>query len=208
MQPRNASTPRPVYAKVKAAADLTAITADVVAFHIQGSTRAAVGGTAAAHIANGLWVYTPTQGETNYTKFAVEFYHIDAEGLGPVVEVLTVSDDFFEYLIEEEAIATDEEIEAKIRDGVGMANADLDVQLAAILAAALAGGGGGGGGSGDATLANQEAILGLLLKFACPVIGLSAHAQEPVEEYRHGTKTMFVEADSAGNRTSVTFVDD
>lgn len=90
MYPKNAATPRPIYAKVTNASDGSPITSGVVAYHIQASTRAAVAGTAAAAIGtSGLWVYTPTTAETNYDAFAIEFYHADAVCDGPVVEVIT-----------------------------------------------------------------------------------------------------------------------
>ncbi len=89
MYPKNTSSPRRIYAKVVSATDGSPLTADVVAYHIQADTRGAVGGTAAAHIANGLWGYTPTQPETDYDAFAIEFYHTGAVADGPVVEVVT-----------------------------------------------------------------------------------------------------------------------
>jgi hypothetical protein len=92
MYPKNAASPRCIYAKVVSAADGSPITTGVTAFHVQASTRGAVGGTAAAHIAYGLWGYTPTQAETNYDTFAIEFYHADAVGDGPVVQVVTGAD--------------------------------------------------------------------------------------------------------------------
>lgn len=36
-----------------------------------------------------MWEYTPTQGETDVTGFAVEFYHTDAVGDGPAITVAT-----------------------------------------------------------------------------------------------------------------------
>lgn len=89
MYEKNASSPPPIYAKVTNAATGAPIITGVVAYHVQGSTRAAVGGTAAEHIENGLWTYTPTTAETNYTSFAIEFYHADAVADGPVVQVVT-----------------------------------------------------------------------------------------------------------------------
>jgi len=89
MYPKNASSPRAIYATVVNASNGAPIDSGVVAYHIHGDTRSAVGGTAAAHIANGKWVYTPTQPETNYDAFAIEFYHASAVGDGPIVEVVT-----------------------------------------------------------------------------------------------------------------------
>ena len=86
---KNTASPHAIYAKVVNATDGAPITTGVVAFHVQGTTRAAVGGDVAAHIANGLWTYTPTQPETNYATFAIEFYHADAVGDGPLVQVVT-----------------------------------------------------------------------------------------------------------------------
>ena len=73
------------------ATDGSAITAGVVAFHITGTTRAAVTGDVAAHVAgsSGVWTYTPTTAETDYDEFAIEFYHADAVAGGPMVQVVT-----------------------------------------------------------------------------------------------------------------------
>jgi hypothetical protein len=89
MYPKNSASPPTIRAKVISATDGAPITTGVSGYHVQGTTRGAVAGTAAAHIANGLWAYTPTQAETNYTSFGIEFYHADAVGDGPVVEVVT-----------------------------------------------------------------------------------------------------------------------
>jgi hypothetical protein len=89
MYPKNTASPRPIHAKVVNATTGAPITTGVVAYHITGATRVAVGGTAAVHVANGLWTYTPTQGETNYDQFSIEFYHADAVADGPIVEVVT-----------------------------------------------------------------------------------------------------------------------
>ena len=89
MYPKNTASPRALRAKVVSAADGSPLTTGVVAYHIQGVTRAAVSGDAAAHVANGIWSYTPTQAETNYDEFAIEFYHVDAVGDGPLVSVIT-----------------------------------------------------------------------------------------------------------------------
>lgn len=88
MYPKNAASPPPLYATVVSAADGSPITADVAAYHVQGTTRGAGGGTL-THVANGKWAYTPTQAETDYAAFAIEFYHADAVGDGPVVVVVT-----------------------------------------------------------------------------------------------------------------------
>lgn len=85
---RNDSTPLPIKAKAIKASDGSAITTGVTAYHITGVTRTAGAGTL-THIANGLWSYTPTQGETNYEEFSIEFYHVDAVGSGPVVQIFT-----------------------------------------------------------------------------------------------------------------------
>ena len=59
-------------------------------FHIEGTTRTACD-NAETHVANGLWAYTPSQVETNFDAFAIEFYHADAVCDGPVVQVVTDS---------------------------------------------------------------------------------------------------------------------
>ncbi len=89
MYEKNNSSPASVYAKVVKATDGSAITSGVVAFHIRAGTRQAVAGTAATHIANGVWRYTPTQAESNYDAFAIEFYHAEAVAGGPLVEIFT-----------------------------------------------------------------------------------------------------------------------
>jgi hypothetical protein len=90
MYPQNTTSPRGLYAKVIKTTDGSGITSGVAAYHVQGTTRAAGGGTL-THIANGLWRYLPTQAEGDYTSFAVEFYHADAIAGGPVVAVVTGS---------------------------------------------------------------------------------------------------------------------
>lgn len=87
--PKNTASPRALQAKVVNATTGAQIIAGVVAFHIVGTTRVAVVGTAAEHVANGLWTYTPTQAETNYDQFSIEFYHSDAVSGGPLIEVVT-----------------------------------------------------------------------------------------------------------------------
>lgn len=87
MYAKNAASPAPIYATV-VDNDGAPITADVVVYHIQGTERVAGAGTP-THVANGKWAYVPTQAETNYDAFAVEFYHTDAVGCGPIVEVAT-----------------------------------------------------------------------------------------------------------------------
>jgi len=89
MYPKNTATPRPLYAKVANALDGAPITTGVVAYHIHGDDRNPVDGDPAEHIANGLWIYTPTRAEGNYDAFSIEFYHTDAIGHGPIVRVLT-----------------------------------------------------------------------------------------------------------------------
>lgn len=86
---KNAASPPPIYAKVVAASDGSPIAAGVAAYHVQGSTRVPAAGPAAGHLAAGLWVYTPTQQETDHAAFAIEFSHAGAVGGGPVVEVAT-----------------------------------------------------------------------------------------------------------------------
>ena len=90
MYKKNDTSPKPIKAKVVSATDGSAITTGVAAYHITGSTRTAGGGTL-THVANGLWTYTPTQTETNYDEFAIEFYHTSAVSSGPIVQVFTSS---------------------------------------------------------------------------------------------------------------------
>lgn len=85
---KNNASPLPVKAKVTNATTGAPITSGVAAYHITGVTRAAGGGTL-AHIASGDWNYIPTQAETNYDEFAIEFYHADAVCEGSIVQVLT-----------------------------------------------------------------------------------------------------------------------
>jgi len=86
--PKNTASPRAIYAKVVNASDGAPITSSVAAYHVEGTTRTS-GDNSASHVANGLWAYTPSQAETNYDAFAIEFYHADAVGDGPIVEVVT-----------------------------------------------------------------------------------------------------------------------
>jgi pyruvate/2-oxoglutarate/acetoin dehydrogenase E1 component len=87
--PKNTASPRALRAKVTKRTDGTPITSGVVAFHHAGTTRSAVAGDAAVHVGNGTWSYTPTQAETNYDEFGIEFYHEDAVAEGPQVTVVT-----------------------------------------------------------------------------------------------------------------------
>ena len=90
MYPRNEAIPPPLKAKVVKANDGSGITTGVAAYHVTGTTRAAGLGVL-THIANGQWSYAPTQAETDYTEFSVEFYHADAVAGGPVVDVVTAA---------------------------------------------------------------------------------------------------------------------
>ena len=87
---KNDTSPKPIYAILVNASDGAPITSGVTAYHIQGTTRTAGAGTL-THIANGRWAYTPTQAETNYDAFAIDFYHDDAVGKGALVEVVTAN---------------------------------------------------------------------------------------------------------------------
>lgn len=87
---KNDSSPNAIYAILVNASDGAPITSGVTAYHIQGTTRTAGAGTL-THIANGRWAYTPTQAETNYDAFAIDFYHDDAVGKGALVEVVTAN---------------------------------------------------------------------------------------------------------------------
>lgn len=89
MYPKNTAVPRPIYAKVVSAADGSPITTGVAIYHLQGTTRAAAVGDSPTHLANGIWAYTPTEAETNYDTFGIEFQHADAVGDGAVVQVVT-----------------------------------------------------------------------------------------------------------------------
>ena len=88
MYPRNTASPRTIHAKVTKASDGSPIITGVECFHIEGTTRTAAD-NAETHVANGLWAYTPSQAETNFDAFSIEFYHADAVCDGPVVEILT-----------------------------------------------------------------------------------------------------------------------
>lgn len=86
MYPKNAASPPSIKAKV-IDADGNLITSGVVAYHLAGTTRTAGAGTLT--YVSGTWDYEPTQGETNYDEFAVEYYHASAIGGGPIVHVVT-----------------------------------------------------------------------------------------------------------------------
>jgi glycerate kinase len=75
-------------AKVVATADGSPIETGVVAYHLAGKVRAAAVGDPAEHVANGIWAYEPTAGEIAYAEYGIEFYHADAVGKGPVVNVI------------------------------------------------------------------------------------------------------------------------
>lgn len=119
MYPRNASSPPSIYAKVVDASDGSAITSGVTAYHIHDGSRAEAGGTL-THLGAGGWRYVPTQAETNYATFAVEFYHSGAVSGGPMTQVVTttVYDTSFS-----------DGIAGAVRVGLGMASANLDAQL-------------------------------------------------------------------------------
>lgn len=87
---KNDSSPKPIYAILVNASDGSPITSGVAAYHIQGTTRSAGQGTL-THIANGRWAYVPTQAETNYDAFAIDFYHASAVGQGVLVEIVTAN---------------------------------------------------------------------------------------------------------------------
>jgi len=87
---KNDTPPKPIYAILVNASDGSPITTGVTAYHIQGTTRTTGQGTL-THIANGRWAYTPTQAETNYDAFAIDFYHASAVGQGALVEVVTAT---------------------------------------------------------------------------------------------------------------------
>jgi len=86
---KNASSPQPIFAKVVKASDGSAITSGVTCYHIASDGTRTTADNSPSHVANGLWRYLPSQAETNYDAFAIEFYHADAVAGGPIVEVLT-----------------------------------------------------------------------------------------------------------------------
>jgi len=85
---QNASSPEPISAKVVNSTDGAPITSGVVAYHIQGTTRT-LGAGVLTYVTNGYWSYVPTQAETNYASFSIEFYHISAVSSGPQVTIYT-----------------------------------------------------------------------------------------------------------------------
>lgn len=87
--PKNSASPPELHAKVVSAADGSAITSAVAAYVTpHGGSRGAGSGTL-AHEGNGIWSYVPTQAETNYDAFSVEFAHASAVGGGPLVHIIT-----------------------------------------------------------------------------------------------------------------------
>jgi len=83
---KNDPVPEPIKAKVIHAGTGEPITSGVVVFYLQGSTRTPGAGT--LEIVGETWNYTPTQAETNCDEFAIEFYHVNAVGNGPIVQVV------------------------------------------------------------------------------------------------------------------------
>lgn len=123
---KNDSSPKPIYAILVNASDGAPITSGVTAYHIQGTTRTAGAGTL-THIANGRWAYVPTQAETNYDAFAIDFYHASAVGQGALVEVVTATQGI--ALITEDTSAikakTDAYLDAAISSRSNHAPADV-----------------------------------------------------------------------------------
>jgi calcineurin-like phosphoesterase family protein len=125
MYKKNDPSPKPIKAKVVQASDGSGITSGVTAYHITGTSRT-TGSGSLTHIANGLWSYTPTQSETNYNEFAIEFYHADAVAGGPIVQVFTSS-----KLVSELNDIAKTDI---VSDGVAFQGARIDAAISSRLA--------------------------------------------------------------------------
>jgi len=125
MYKKNDPSPKPIKAKVVKASDGSGITSGVTAYHITGTSRT-TGSGSLTHIANGLWSYTPTQSETNYNEFAIEFYHADAVARGPIVQVFTSS-----KLVSELNDLAKTDI---LSDGVAFPGARIDAAISSRLA--------------------------------------------------------------------------
>jgi len=98
LYPRNALYPPAVYAKPRNAADNLGIGSGVTGYHIVtdpvtgATTRTATANGNPSHVAGGLWKYVPTQGETDYEEFAIEFYKNTASGYGEIVPIITADE--------------------------------------------------------------------------------------------------------------------
>ena len=87
---KNDASPVPLFAKVVNASTGAPITSGVTAKHYAADGTQTTGDNSPPdHEGGGEWRYTPSQAETNETTFAVEFYHADAVGDGPSVQVVT-----------------------------------------------------------------------------------------------------------------------
>ena len=119
--------------------------------------------------------------------------------LSAPITIRDVANDVWDELqnrVDEGEVASLEDYEAMTRTALGLAAADLDTQLDAILAAA-------GSGGGDATAAKQDAIKALLDKMAPFSIGTVTGARTGTEVVVYGSVTATYTVDSDGNRTVV-----
>jgi hypothetical protein len=77
-----------IHAQMNSRADGSPLTSSVaVAVKVDNGSQAAGSGTL-AHVANGLWQYTPTQAETNGDVISFQFIH--ATGVNANVELITI----------------------------------------------------------------------------------------------------------------------
>lgn len=89
MYKKNDASPKPLFALVVNASNGAPITAGVACKHYQADGTETECDNSEDHEGNGTWRYVPSQTETNETTFAVKFYHADAVGDGPLVQVIT-----------------------------------------------------------------------------------------------------------------------
>ena len=93
MYKKNDSSPKPLFACVISASTGDPITSGVACKHYQADGTETECDNSEDHEGNGTWRYVPSQAETNETTFAVKFYHADAVGDGPLVQVITTVPD-------------------------------------------------------------------------------------------------------------------
>ena len=124
----------------------------------------------------------------NYTVYIEATVDGDTGGIAYTFKVEGIADAVWDELVnrvDEGEIASLEDYEAMVRDGVGMAAADLDTQLDAILAAA-----GSGGGE-------------IIERIAAIAIGNVSGARTGTEVFAYGSVSATVTCDSDGNRSIV-----
>lgn len=91
MYTKNAAYPPTIFARVVNKLSGEGITSGVTTYHIQDDSTRTATTNSAVHVSGGLWRLTPVQAESDYNEFAIEFYHADAVGGGPVVSIVTTT---------------------------------------------------------------------------------------------------------------------